>query len=435
MATTHVQQKPVRSSLTGMLMLVLLVLSVVPTTLGHPSPFPANPKPASNKKNMAATASACTAVLKQTKSAESTSKSLHKRTQSYNDLVQQGNRNRCEQEALEAEVEQSQFQPDDYNQLVQFGWIDSRGTSRAMSDSVLGRVESRYFSRNWPQGIGMALETPPLVANRWIHEKESTKTYRPCGTGAPKKYNPTFASYTTVMDIQGGVIVAEFDKIYDPQRSIRENRPRWKGGDVAPLSEWNDVIFLEWSKQKSASLQRLGVGRPVDIKYIVFSEVLSSEDNGGKEAINTMIEAMTRTNSGNVGLPVFKHKRTFSYATQSDVEAFHALLGTRPGDMVTDLLARHKEALGLRRVTDISVFGTGPFQERYNRERVRAGMVFKIEAAGSLAGSSSGTSATTPELSSASASDQEGNSGAQTPGEGVPHPGDAVYQIPQDGTK
>lgn len=237
------------------------------------------------------------------------------------------------------------------------------------------------------------------------------------------------------MDIQNGVIAAEYDKLYGPERSIRENRRRWKGGEIVPLSAWSDVIFLEWSKQKANALQHLGSGRPGEIQYIVFSEIQRTDDNGGMEAVDTMFEAMTRTNSGNLGPPVFKHKRTFSFATHSDVDAFHALLGTRPGEMATDFLAKHKEDLGLRRVTDISIFGTGPHQERYDRDRVRAGLVFKIQAAAFLAGSASGTSATTPELSSGSASGQGRNSGAQTPGETSAHAGGVVYQIPRAETK
>lgn len=94
------------------------------------------------------------------------------------------------------------------------------------------------------------------------------------------------------------------------------------------------------------------------------------------------------------------------------MEAFHALLGTRPGEMVTDFLARHKEELGIRSVTDISVFGTGPHQERFDRERVRAGLVFKIQVPAHLAGS-----------------------GVHTPGQMASHPGGGVYQIPRAGTK
>lgn len=163
---------------------------------------------------------------------------------------------------------------------------------------------------------------------------------------------------------------------------------------MAPLSTWNDVIFLEWSRQVTDAHSSS------PIQYVVLSEITRTDDNGGEEAVDTMFEAMQRTNSGNLGPPVFKHIRTFSYATHSDVEAFHALLGTALGKMVTDFLARHKVELGLRSVTDISVFGTGTPQERYDRQRVRAGLLFKIQAAAFLAGSGSASSETTPELSS-----------------------------------
>lgn len=88
-----------------------------------------------------------------------------------------------------SDVEQSEFTLEDYGQLVEYGWIDSRRTAKTMIDDMLGRLDSRYFAREWPEGISMALENPPLVANRWVHGRESTKAYRPAGTGSPKRYN------------------------------------------------------------------------------------------------------------------------------------------------------------------------------------------------------------------------------------------------------
>lgn len=190
MAPMRVLQKPTRYSFEGLLLLVLMLLQAVPATVGHPGLPRQKSKGIGSKQDMASVASACTAVLTNTNAA---TKSLFKRAWSYDDFVQQGNRNRCLQEAFESDVPKSEFTPEDYGQLVEYGWIDSRRTSRAMVDSILERLETRAFARDWPQGIGMALETPPLVANRWIHGKESTKTYTPDGAGAssaaPKKYN------------------------------------------------------------------------------------------------------------------------------------------------------------------------------------------------------------------------------------------------------
>lgn len=181
MATMRVLQNLSRYPFEGLLLLVLLLLQAVPATVGHPSLNRPDSQGSGNNQNTASVASACTAVLTSTTAA---TKPFFKRAWSYDDFVQQGNRNRCLQEAFESDVPQSDFTPEDYGQLVEYGWIDSRGTSRAMVDSILERLETRAFARDWPQGIGMALETPPLVANRWVHGKESTKTYTSGGAGA-----------------------------------------------------------------------------------------------------------------------------------------------------------------------------------------------------------------------------------------------------------
>lgn len=63
---------------------------------------------------------------------------------------------------------------------------------------------------------------------------------------------PTYASYTTAMDVQNGVIVAEYDKLYAPERGIRENRRRWKGGEIGPpfCMERRDIPRVEQAESE-----------------------------------------------------------------------------------------------------------------------------------------------------------------------------------------
>lgn len=224
MATPPVLQMPTGYCFLKTLLCLLLLLNAVSPTFGRPGLTRGQLKPVNNNQNMTSIATACTTMLKNTTAATSF---LFKRAWSYDDFVQQGNRNRCLQEAFESDVEQSPFTPEDYGQLVEYGWIDSWGPSRAMVDSVLGRLETRAFAREWPQGIGMTLETPPLVAIRWIHSKESTKTHTPSGAGAsfgaPRKYNVSMFQRKKACELLMILLQAHLCLVYD-----HPGCPKWR---------------------------------------------------------------------------------------------------------------------------------------------------------------------------------------------------------------
>lgn len=216
--------------------------------------------------------------------------------------------------------------------------------------------------------------------------------------------------------MQHGVLVAKWGSQWEPEKAIRAGNRHFAGGPLPPLSDWNDVVFLDWTIQKTASTQHLQPNPgapPLVIKYILIHDIEKegSDDPSSDEIIDTIFEAFERTNSGNPGPPVFRHKRTFTRGDPRDNEAFHALLGTRAGGMVTLLLAEHKADLGVREVTDISVFGTGTMQERYDRQRVHAGLIFKIDGVRMLPSGS-----TTPGLSSGSGSGSGSSGGGSSGG-------------------
>jgi hypothetical protein len=171
------------------------------------------------------------------------------------------------------------------------------------------------------------------------------------------------------VDVQAGVIATLWSSMWEPQRSIVKNARRWKGGEIAPLSQWSDVVSLEWSRLAALTAQQStsATADSSKVNYIMFNHITSSGDGFGQDLVDTVFKSLE--SSGNPGPPVFKHTRTFSYSEPRDLQGFQALLGTHPGNLVTRFLAQHKAQLGIRRVSDISVFATGTTQERYDKKR------------------------------------------------------------------
>jgi hypothetical protein len=225
---------------------------------------------------------------------------------------------------------------------------------------------------------------------------------------------PTFASYTTAMDVQTGVIATQWTSMWEPQRSIVKDARRWRGGEIAPLSQWNDVVFLEWSRLAASSAQQSSsaTANSAKVNYIMFNHVISSEDGFGQDVVEAVFESIK--SSGNPGPPVSKHKRTFSYSEPRDAQGFQALLGTHAGDLVTKFFSQHKAELGIRRVSDISVFAAGTPQERYDKKRAKPCLLFKIEAAHSVQSEGS-TQESTPGLTGGSGPSLQDSTGAVTP--------------------
>lgn len=172
------------------------------------------------------------------------------------------------------------------------------------------------------------------------------------------------------MDLQTGVIATLWTSMWEPQRSIVKDARRWKGGDIAPLSQWSDIVFLEWSRQLSSLPQQGSSASSPNVNYILFNHVISSEDGFGQDIVEAVFTSLKP--SGNPGPPVFKHKRVFWSNERGDEPGFQALLGTHAGDLVTKFLSEHKSELGIRRVTAVAVFAAGTPQERLIRnERSR----------------------------------------------------------------
>lgn len=222
--------------------------------------------------------------------------------------------------------------------------------------------------------------------------------------------------------MQYGVLITKWGSLWEPEKAIKAGRSgdrRYTGGPVATLSSWGDISFLNWIAQRASAMQHLDPNArraaPV-IEYILFHDVEreGDEEAHSDEIVDCVFEALERTRSGNPGAPAFNHKRTFTCGDPRGGEAFHALLGTHAGDLVTGLLSEHKADLGLRKVTDISIFDTGSTRDRYDRERVHAGLIFKIEAGIPPSG------ATTPGLSRDSESASGGSGGENSGGNTTP---------------
>lgn len=146
---------------------------------------------------------------------------------------------------------------------------------------------------------------------------------------------PTQAQYRNIYNVEDGVIlaVANFSPNYEgPRLDPPVTSP------IVPLKQWSDVAYLQYvDKASEASVP------PSNLKY-VFRIQIENEDT-----ISIMTQALE-------GAPLSPWPGT--KVGMSD-DRGKALLSTPNGNGVAWLLAQHKAQLGVKIVTDVTMFATG----------------------------------------------------------------------------
>ena len=108
-----------------------------------------------------------------------------------------------------------------------------------------------------------------------------------------------------------------------------------------PLTQWSDVVFLDWQQRCGGSLGNL--------KHAFRHEIANRVTNGIIDQIVGEELASDKSKLYPLGTNGIKYEK-------GDRE-FNALLGTPNGAGVGFLLAQHKTQIGVKTVESITVFG------------------------------------------------------------------------------
>lgn len=181
------------------------------------------------------------------------------------------------------------------------------------------------------------------------------------------------ARYTNTYDAVNGIIVTRWSNYWPPAK-IPDQHPK------PVLYKWSDVTYLEWVKQKNT--QNLPNTHPKELSYIVFTDLQKRQgppgpDNGRETNFNVKIIFDIMMAFHKPGPPVWKDRQKVSRFT--DGSLFDALIGTTPGQMVTDLLSQHKPVLGARSVNSVTIWSDqADARERNDRNSARFNLIFEI---------------------------------------------------------
>ncbi|KAK2049478.1 hypothetical protein LZ31DRAFT_622642 [Colletotrichum somersetense] len=145
---------------------------------------------------------------------------------------------------------------------------------------------------------------------------------------------PTHAVYKNVHNPSSGAIV--FDVDYSPEYY----KVRYGRGDIPDISHVSDVVYFQWlevCKEKNV--------RPSSIRTIFVSQVTH------KATFAVVQQALWDVEKAKV--PEWNQKLTFSMDSRQGL----AILGSTWGSAIALFLIQHKATLGLKKITDVTVWG------------------------------------------------------------------------------
>lgn len=177
-------------------------------------------------------------------------------TKNYNDASASG----CQLYAKLQNNQEAASVWTDYGSLKKYGWVPTVPAEWAEDNAVIKAVEA----------IG-APNTDGATQATWWHSEQSVVngvTYKVntasdlCVERTNPRFvgQPTYRSYKDNYYPTQGVIVAGDN--HGPVHVVKNSGMPWIGAMV-PLTQWSDVVYLEWQHLTTAGDQRKG------IKYIV----------------------------------------------------------------------------------------------------------------------------------------------------------------------
>ncbi|KAK2056645.1 hypothetical protein LY76DRAFT_659246 [Colletotrichum caudatum] len=200
----------------------------------------------------------------------------------------------------------------------------------------------KYIDRAWRLGLriskspeyGHDLDNAFAERAHPVDQREAaTYTYRH-DRKFDKNKKPTYSHYANVHVPASGAII--FDNDFSPETFQKE----WKLGDIPKLHRVSDVVFFQWidaCKTKNVD--------PKSLKVMFISHVLNPE------TYNIVVDALW--SAGHRRMPNFANKVVFSMDTPEG----QAILGSTWGSALSYMLIQHKKELGLKKITEVAVWG------------------------------------------------------------------------------
>ncbi|KAL2783350.1 hypothetical protein BJX66DRAFT_349514 [Aspergillus keveii] len=151
-----------------------------------------------------------------------------------------------------------------------------------------------------------------------------------------RKYEGTGAYYNSLFNIDSGLIVA------DANSSPRAEKKDWPAEDLPPLKQWSDVVFLLWQRIAGSNVQRF----QHHIQYAI----------ANTDTVRIMQKAVGEDDTFS-DWESFQPLRGGGKTFRPDSDEYYALLNSPNGFGIAWFLIQHKAQLGIKTVSEITVFG------------------------------------------------------------------------------
>jgi hypothetical protein len=207
----------------------------------------------------------------------------------------------------------------DYGALDFYGW-ETAGGQEYRIEAGLATVY---------QDLGLSTAPAANLRHRYEHNRATEHDGR--------EYPETDADFTNIFNVDGGAIIADLNMGSDYMIQKQTQQGITFSGEVVPLKQYSDVVFLAW--QHAAGNKANG------LKYIIRKGILNQET---KDVVVQILQQRGVANQPWPGLKI----------PMSDRDAL-ALLGSPNGRGAAWMLIQHKKELGWKSFSDVTIFANG----------------------------------------------------------------------------
>jgi len=196
-----------------------------------------------------------------------------------------------------------------YGSLSYYGWVTAGGDEFQLEEGLVDVLHDLHVPAEPAANLQVSYE----------HKDPSRNDGH--------DYPPTTAEYTNIFNVDGGAIIADMN--IGPDYSYRNT-----GGEVVPLKQYSDIVFLAWQEMAGHKVNGL--------KYIFRHGIVN------EETVAVVDQILQRRGAQREEWPGLK-------IPMLDRDAL-ALLGTPNGRGPAWMLNQHKRQLGVKRISDVTIF-------------------------------------------------------------------------------
>ncbi|KAL3464834.1 hypothetical protein BJX64DRAFT_286022 [Aspergillus heterothallicus] len=209
----------------------------------------------------------------------------------------------------------------EYGDLERYGWQEGSQTDTEGSLAQDALEEGHIFE-------DLSIDAAQNKGIRIDHTKPVTVDGKP--------YSPSRATYQSLFNVDAGLLVADYNS------SPKAENPSWPDDKFVPLKQWSDVIFLLWEHIAGSNAR--------DLRHHIQCAVANEVTAGIMRKAIGVDDTFSEWDSLS---PLHEGGRTFRPGS----DAYYALLNTPNGFGIAWFLIQHKAQLGIKTVSEITVFG------------------------------------------------------------------------------